>query len=504
MTKKKTTFLTEILKNLNLSIRKNEIKNQLDDYYNEPDLNEFSIILNRWNIKNMIVEIPIEVLEKAPKPILSQTKNKEYFFIKGSNEREYQCFFCEEGEYKALTFEELQKIWSGYCILMEANNESGELNGLEKKRKNRIFKLTNTLILISLTGIILIGAFTINHTYEYLLSIVGLILSLFLLLKEKSFFTNEIIDICKIGKKLDCEKVILSDKGKILGFSLSEISTGFFLLLIIGFVLDTSFLSNIFPIIYLSIISIVYSIYQQIRLKTYCIICIFISLNLVALIYLSSKNYGISFSSVRYLNLILPLLFSILIIALIKNYLSVNKENKRSIYQLDSLLKSSFVSSGFVDNRIENKSFEDEITIGSKDAQFEIILFINPQCSKCKTILKNLSRLFSEFENQIYLRILYSGIIEENSAQKLMFAELRKHLQILNDHEKLNYLKKMSTTEKLTLATQLDSLKSLNEHSLWSNELDLEGTPALILNGIILPSFFSIEELCVVLRKIKD
>lgn len=504
MIKKKIIFLTEVLKSLNVSIRKSEIKDQLHNYYYEPDLNEFSIILNVWNIKNMIVDIPIEVLEKAPKPLLSQTKSKEYFFVNGLNDNEYQCFFCNESKLRTLTFEELQEIWSGYCILMEANDESGEINGFEKKQKNRIFGQTNILVLIGLAGIILIGVFKVNDLYGYLLSILGLILSLFLLLKEKSFFTNEIIDICKIGKKLDCEKVILSDKGKVLGFSLSEISTGFFLFLIMGFIVDTSFLSNIFPIIYLTIISIVYSTYQQIRLKTYCIICIFISLNLGALIYLSYNSYGISFSSIRYLNLLSPLLFSTLIVALIKNYLSVNEENKRSKHQLDSLIKSSLVSSVFVDNRIENKHFENEITIGIQDAKFEIILFMNPQCSKCKIILKNLPRLFSEFENQIYLRILYSGTTEENSQQKLMFTLLEKRLEPLNNDEKLTHLKNISSIEKSTLLARSNPLNSLNEHSLWSNELDLEGTPALILNGIILPSFFSIEELCVFLRSITN
>ena len=200
----------------------------------------------------MLVEIPIEMLDQASKPTISQTQNNMYFIVSKTGNDKYKCLFLKEKHYRILTLNELKELWSGYCILMETNEESGEINGRIKEQKAQIFRVTNLLILISIIGIIIFGLFSVDkNIYAYILSLTGLMLSAFLLLKEKYFFENEIIDICKIGKRLDCDKVIHLDKSKIYGFSLAEISSGFFLFLVIGSVLNISFFSIVKPIIYL-------------------------------------------------------------------------------------------------------------------------------------------------------------------------------------------------------------------------------------------------------------
>lgn len=387
---------------------------------------------------------------------------------------------------------------------MGTNEESGEINGRIKEQKAQIFRVTNLLILISIIGIIIFGLFSVDkNIYAYILSLTGLMLSAFLLLKEKYFFENEIIDICKIGKRLDCDKVIHSDKSKIYGFSLAEISSGFFLFLVIGSVLNISFFSIVKPIIYLSSASIIYSIYQQIKLKTYCIVCIFISLNLVLLIYVS-YTFDSDLNSLNYVELLLPLIFTILIVALAKNYLSTNEDKRRLESQKNSILNSFLVSSAYNNNKVKNKRFDHEITIGKENSNYEIILFINPLCSKCKKVLKILPRLFSEFEDNVFVRILYSGTIHEKSEQQIAFARLENYLKELTDNEKLEILKKENFLRYIDNRISVKHLDSFNHQNLWSNELSLDGTPAFILNNIVLPSFFSAEDLILLLRNLKN
>jgi len=119
-------------------------------------------------------------------------------------------------------------------------------------------------------------------------------------------------------------------------------------------------------------------------------------------------------------------------VSLIKNYLHLNGKSEKYIYRLDSFLESPISSFGFTVDRIENRIFDNEIIVGDIDTNFEVILFMNPQCKRCKLILKNLSRLFLEFDDSVHLRILYSGKTDSDFEAKIMFFELLTSLAFLS------------------------------------------------------------------------
>lgn len=505
MNKEKFIFLTEILRRLSVSVRKEEIKKQLKAYYYEPNLNEFSNIFNTWGIKNLLVEIPLEMVEKAPKPMLSLTNDKEYFFIWEKQNENYVCFFSNESKYKTISKEELLSIWSGFSIILEANEDSGEINEeikIKERKKNDIIK---GLIITSFFSCIILSFFYINKSdiFFFIISIFGFSFSSYLLLREHSFFTQEGFDICKIGKKFDCDKVVSSKDSKLLGVSLSEMSVVFFLLLIVNTLINRqdSSVQFVLPLIYMSGLSIFYSLYQQLRLRTYCVMCLSIVLALSSLILFSYQRFALSFV-IPNIEVLFSLAISILVTSLVINNLLLNEKSKKFSYRLDSFFNSPITSFGFVNSDIGNKMFENEIVIGENTTDFEIILFMNPECKRCKAILKNLSRLFLEFENSIQLRVLYSGVTDSNFKSKIMFFELFKSMEALTQKEKLFFLKNNLNlvTKKKELPKKID--ESLTKQSEWSNELNLDGTPAIILNGVILPSFFGVEELSQLLREI--
>ena len=147
-------------------------------------------------------------------------------------------------------------------------------------------------------------------------------------------------------------------------------------------------------------------------MKAYCLFCLAISFSLCILITLVYFKFGFKFFQFRIFDLLFTTSTTILVIGLIRNYLILNEKSKRLTSRINSFLNSPLIAYGFADSKIESKYFENEITIGDSNAKYEIILFLNPHCKECKLILKNLSRFISEFEDQIFIRILYSSCSE--------------------------------------------------------------------------------------------
>jgi len=507
----KIIFL-QLIQVLKLKIHKKDVIYELNKYYDNPNINEISNILNSWNIKNIIINnIPLENLSEAPLPILSFNKTDELFLITEIKNNTYTCFLNTSKKEVVLNTNDFLALTNGLYILLEANEYSGVLNREEKNNSIKGRINTNILILIGFVLVIAFGFFNIDNSslFFYSLSLLGLVISIYLLLKEKSFFSNEIIDLCSIGTKFSCDKVISSNEGKILNVSLSEISTGFFLFLVLSTIYSYTVNVSIdftYLFIYLSSISVIYSITQQIKMKLFCIMCLSISVILMLLIYVSYINIGFTISINNLIHSIFPLALSLLILGLSKNYLAFNNDLRVAEYKLSSLMESPLIISAYKNTKIENRNFNNEISLGDKESDFEIVLFMNPLCNRCKKVLTNLPRLFSQFEEQVYLRILYSGPEEDKAISKLMFAEMQQQLSDFdNDIDKLSFLKDVKqNTNNLIKDKKYEKelLSSLTEQYHWSNELNIEGTPAIIINDIIQPSFFGVEEICNLLIKI--
>jgi len=504
-------FFLRLFNIIDATVTKESLKIQLEKYHFSPLVSDISKMLSTWNIKNMVVEnVPLENLNEAPLPIISITKSNELFLIREVISEQYNCFFQKTLEEKLISKNDFLSTTKGIYILMETNEYSGEINFNEKEYKNKTTRISSFIIVLNFFIITSLGFFIIKtqNLLFYSLSVFGFTTSIYLLLKEYYFFSNSNFDICKIGKSFDCNSIIRSKESKIFIFSLAEISTGFFVFLMLCCIysdITHTNLSFIAPLIYTSIIGIVYSLIQQIRMKSYCILCLAISLILMSLVLTINTfyNFKVEFQN-NVLNIFFSFSLSLLILSLLKGYLLFHRDSKISDARLFSLLNSSVLSNSLKQDRIDCIYFKNEIFIGSRDREFEMILFMNPLCSKCKTILKNLPRLFSEFENQIYLRILYSGPEDDSAKAKHMFANLLKKLEQNSDEEKIASIAKYISNLKINKVFDRTILDSLTNQYSWSNKLGLEGTPAIILNGIKLPSFFGVEAVSTLIRNIKD
>ncbi|MCR1025766.1 vitamin K epoxide reductase family protein [Cellulophaga baltica] len=505
-------FFLQLFSILNVKISEEDLVKQLQKYLFSPLISDISKMLHIWNIKNMVIkDVPLDNLNNAPTPIISLTKKNELFLINEILDEKYICFFHNSQKEKLISKNSFLALTKGIYILIEANEHSGEINFDEKKQIIKTVRISSIIILLSFFIITTLGFFIVKtkNLLFYSLITLGLTTSIYLLLKEYYFFSNSNFDICKIGKRFDCDSIIRSKESKIFNFSLAEISTGFFIFLML-FCIQSEItnmpLGLIAPLIYTSIIGIVYSLIQQVRMKSFCILCLVISLILISLVITADTYLRLELMLLKgsAINIVLSFGVTLLLLFLLRGYLFFYKDSKINKTNLHNLLNSSLLINSLGQHKINSINFNNEIFIGTRDREFEMILFMNPLCNKCKNILNNLPRLFSEFENQIFLRILYSGPADNSARAKLKFADLYKEIERNNEQEKITLVSTYNFDSEVDDTYDINLLDCLTNQYNWSNELDLEGTPTIILNQMKLPSFFGVEEICSLLRNVVE
>jgi len=124
------------------------------------------------------------------------------------------------------------------------------------------------------------------QTEIIILAIIGFILSLYALSIEKKFKKEAYKPACDINDKISCTKALTSPYAKIFKIKNSLLGIFFYTLIII-----LAIISQIQTIFYLSIISVLGSIYlayiSYFKLKTICIICTSIYLVNILLLIIS-------------------------------------------------------------------------------------------------------------------------------------------------------------------------------------------------------------------------
>ena len=505
-------FFKNLIKELKINVTPYNIVNNLRRYEDLPNLNEVSFILLSWNVKSIIItDIPDEKIREFPVPYITTTNNGQFIIVTAMSDNKFTCFFPDSSFEEVISSNDFLLLSSDIFLLMEANSDSGEFAFPLKNKNLYNYKLSRASVFFGALFFLATAAFSINgeSIIFYISSIIGLSISIFLLSKKYNLISSESLSsICKIGKVADCESILKSTASTFLGFSLAEISSAYFLFLILNVFFTSQInlsLNYLTPIIIISMIAVPYSLYHQLRLKSFCLYCFAILILLITQSILFFKQYEIGFNQWNVSVLIVfftSIGLAFLVVGTIKIASISLSQMKEKDQFLQSLLDSKMVLNSFTESTIKPKSFNHEIIIGANHASITLILFINPLCSRCKDILKQLPRLFSQYSDLISLRVLYSGSPDNRSLEKIMMSELHQILKNENDKLKIlsEYKGKISNNGKF----RKDILESLNEQYEWSNQLQLEGTPAIILNNIVLPAYFGMEELLQVIGMILE
>ena len=492
-------------------LRKNGFGNQEDvfedlflSHPNYPSIFAITDSLDVLSIENIAIKVPKEQFIDLPENFLAIYNNHIAFATKTSTSITIET---EETKHQKLSFNEFLMGWNEVVIAIEPN-----INTIVKKEKKNLNWLVYTLPLITLIAVSLaLRNFNFNSIALLTTSIIGLILSVFIV-QEKLGIKNEIASkFCNLNPNASCDSVIKSKKSEInkwLGFS--DLSLLFFSISTISILIQPEFSNKIVGFMsLLSIPAIAYSIWlQKFELKKWCVLCLAVSFIIVlqsGVFTLGNASwfnndvtdyYSFIFSTI----LLTSIWFSIK--PILENKIKFEKEANELMR-----FKRNFNVFQFLSKEIEEYDDFEKLTgieFGNKNAATQITLILSPSCGHCHTAFEEAYELIQNHSEKTYLTILFNinpdnedntyKIVAETllalngqDPQKAKEAIIDWHINRL-DLE--NWEKRWSVESPHLLIN-----KQLQNQYYWCLKNEFNYTPVKLINGNLFPDGYELKEL---------
>lgn len=430
-----------------------------------------------------------------------------------SNCEDSTVSFREEGsgKTKKIPFSSFVESFSGVVLTLEVNGQSIEPEFRNHRRyeiRETIKKTACTTAFVLLFAISCIkNDITANLEYIFFLflDVIGLLLC-WLLLEKQLNRSNDFSDrLCRRINHNGCNGVLDSNAAKIvMGISWSEIGFGYFAtnLVIVSFFPKTIPMMALINMVLLpfTLISIGY---QRIVIKQWCMLCLLV-MAVVWLRALLTIFTNISFQDVSWYNA--EIVCGMYMAALLSTHFIMRLREGKDQGRVDKYLLNHIKC----DPAIFMTLLEDQpsITISSGDshivfgypaAVLRLTVLLNPHCNPCAVMHKSLSALlrnanisltyvFTSFNEELsssskYLIALY---LKEGEGVAPLFDEWfdrgRNNREVfMNEHP-----------------VEIESPKVIREyrsHLEWAESRGLSVTPTVVVNGHLLPSYYSVGDL---------
>lgn len=517
---------TRFLRLLKVKVTGPTVNETLQNHPDFPSLLCISDSLHKWNIPNGATRISDkQQLDELPVPFLAGFSKSDtpFVVVKHIHEKMVDIFYDDQAGLQSLERNEFTHLWNGVCLIAEPNEESGEKEYVQNKRKallrsgivSALFILGICLSLLylhhTITTTVIASSVPVYLTYAIMLA--GVAVSCLLLWYEIDKNNPMLHKVCTRIAKGNCSAILSSKVAKITSWlSWSEVGffyfTGGFLSVLFIPYSPVPYLFNLLALPY-----ILFSVYYQWRvIRQWCVLCLAVQLLLLlgGINVLYNKLYLI-----RGVFSILPLalyLLPVLIWFSIRPYIIKHQQSiqmKRNFLRIkfnteifDTLLKKQKMITLPVDGL--------GIDIGNPSAEHHVIKVCNPYCGPCAKAHPVLEKLLHENASLKVKIIFTSPNIPEQAAYKpvahlLAIAAQRNEAvtkQALDDWylaEKKDY---GAFAARYPLNGELKMQdRKIESMSNWCKETDIQFTPTIFFDGYQLPDAYTIEDLAYFLQE---
>ncbi|MEO8515445.1 MAG: vitamin K epoxide reductase family protein [Flavobacterium sp.] len=499
-----TSLVKKYLALSQFSNQKENFEDLFLSHPNYPSVFAITDSLDTLSIENLAIKIPKEQLAELPGAFLAIYDNTIALVHK--NEKEI-FIVNEEGSKLNLTYNNFYAGWNGVVILIEPNT-----NTFSKNEKVNIKWIPYFLSLCALAVLsILYGSYSLNSVLLLLTSVVGFVISIFIV-QEKLGIQNEMVSkLCNINSNASCDLVIKSNESegnKWIHFS--DLPLLYFGISFLSIILQPKDSSVIVGFIGLTSLPIImYSIWlQKVQLKKWCVLCLIVSAVVI------SQSLIFSFTSQSFLNILtinfFGFLFSTVFFSAAWLFIKPILENKtkaektvnefkrfkRNYTLFQFLTKEISVLKGF--DRLEGLHF------GNKSAAIQLTIIISPSCRHCHKTFEEAFELVSKFSKKVFLNVLFNINPENNNNP---YKTIVEGLLTLNNSNRENielaisdwHIKKMKLEEwKEKWPISIIDIRAnhqIQEQYNWCLENEFNYTPVKIINNRLFPNEYKISDL---------
>ena len=471
---------------------------------NYPSLFAITDSLDVLSIENLAIKVPKEQFIDLPESFLA-LYNGNIVLTKKTNKS--VIIENDTEKQQKLTFNEFLSGWEEVIIAIEPN-----VNPILKK------EMTNTkwgFFILPFIALVLVSTTFMNYNLNSIVllstSIIGFILSVFIVQEKFGIKTELTSKLCNINPNVSCDSVIKSEKSEInkwIGFS--DLPLLFFSISILSILIQPEFSNKIVAFIsLLAVPAIAYSIWlQKFEIKKWCVLCLAVSFVIVlqSVVFTLGNETGFNYVITDFRIFI----FSTILLSSIWFSLKPIIQNKIKFEKEANELmrfKRNFDVFQFLSKDIEEYDDFEKLTgieFGNKNAATQITLILSPTCGHCHKAFEEAYALFQKYSEKTHVTILFN-INPENEDNT--FRIVVETLLALNeqDPEKakeaiidwhINRLELENWKRKWIIESpHLLINKQLQNQYYWCLKNEFNYTPVKIINNNLFPEGYEIKEL---------
>ncbi len=522
---------------LGMDVEISFLRKILHSHPDYPSLLALSHVLKELDIENEALKGTIDDLSINDYPGLALLKNQSLIVIK-SIDFESRCFHCIDSKVgpRVFPFETFATLWSGVIIRTSLSESSAILQSKDSHiriiyRKILRFPFSAAISFFLLAIFFSIPvfeswAYSIGIFFLGIIKLTGLLLSLFFFWGASN--SNYLFQkICTTRVIFDCQKVINSPAGKLLGMSLIEWSILYFangiLLLFLGINSDNVIIyENLLALITIAamIYSIYLVIYQFAYLKKICLLCQCVQICIWSEFFVLKKSIDFSF---RWISLYLVATFILCLITLFIAWKSLKcviylgwEIEKKEIELLKTRRNPEYINFILSNaKKIDTGRFSKELAYGGDEAIFNIIFVMHPFCKPCQETFSQLNKLIRQGRGKVrgiirivtgtkkfanldveVAKIVYYHLIANGTTASLEVLRdwfYRETDATENYKNKLKWLQQRYPCINNDFISEAEDLVKANCE--WGASIPIVVTPLIFFNDIQLPQNFHISDL---------
>lgn len=471
-------------------------------------------ILHEYNINAIGVKIDDKDYSKLKLPCILHINGG---FVVVTQLTKQVISYYWNGRFFTLPFDKFNTMWTGHSILINGDSNASEPNYAIHVQEERIKKVKKHFPIIIFVALLSMGLlynfrdFNLVTVLYALLDILGLT-SCYSLIKKQLHIESPLGDsICSIFHQKDCNKVIFSEKGNLLGFSWSEIGFSYFITHILFTILYPQSVQNLFMIGFSALIYSMWSIYYQWRIvKQWCILCLIIQFIIIAmacLSYFNIETYNICTYSLLFDSFIFCIFWS-MILSILNLYIQNNNNDEKMseyIQKYKAIKANTDVFQALLKKEKYNHTTENDsmIIFGNKDAKTKITILTNPHCNPCAQAHEKIDNILKKYREEVCIQYIFSSFTEELKESNRFLIAIWEQLGeeqasfIFSQWFKQgkNNVRKFKNKWKELDINSSFVQKELKKHEEWKQRTGYNATPTILVNGYYLPEEYLIEDI---------
>ncbi|MFK8102246.1 MAG: vitamin K epoxide reductase family protein [Saprospiraceae bacterium] len=510
-------ILEQLIQRYQIYIPSAELKLQLQSHPSYPSLHALTGVLTHFGIENIALRVPTDEATLAQLPpyfVANVSYQKQMELVLVEKEATSLKIFYEKGKVLSVDVSDFLATWNGIVVAIEKNEnllESTTNRTLEISKK---IALAFAVIFLSIIVYFQASAVAAIH---FLLSLVGLGLSIIIIQHKFGLNAATTNRFCNLSETTSCEAVLHSKGAKLLGWiKMSDLSLlsfiNYSLIWILFFISGITNYSLLWLASLFALPFVGYAIiYQAKVVKKWCPLCLAVATililqavlvattqltsawsfpNILASVFILLSISGTTLSWL-FLKPLLTKTFALEKIEIAYYKFKRNFEVFKTLHRKNELLSATTSIAG-------------ELVFGNQNAAVHLLLVTNPLCFYCKQAHRDIEQLLHQGKDKLKLTIRFNARPTEK--ERVDYQVITHLYHSYHTEGPAACLKKLSTVyaEEVDLEAWLAAQETLTntnyeqifeQQEEWGQTNGINFTPALYLNERAFPQAYQRSDL---------